>query len=268
MPQMTGHKFIAETLHGYGVTCVFHVPYILDGALVEMERLGIRRVLCHSEKSAAYMADGYARATRKPGIAMAQSVGAANLAAGLQDAYLARSPVFAITGRWPPVYQYRHAYQEINHWPLYEPVTKFNALVDRVQELPILLRQAFREATSGSPGPVHLDVLGYTGELVAESEADLEVVIEDSFKSCPAFRPEPEPERVEAAARRLEQWLNYIVRARPFCAARVLWVGRSQRRWARSVPHRSVRLSALPATVVSGTISARWKPLSARALTA
>ena len=205
MPQMTGHRFIAETLHGYDVSSVFHVPYILDGTLVEMEKLGIQRVLCHSEKAAAYMADGYARATRKPGIAMAQSVGAANLAAGLQDAFLARSPVIAITGRWPPVYQYQHAYQEINHWPLYESLTKFNAFVDGVHQLPVLLRQAFREATSGSPGPVHLDILGFTGELAAETEADLEVVVEDSFKSYPAFRPEPERKRVEAATQHLVQ---------------------------------------------------------------
>ncbi len=53
MPKMTGSKFIAETLHGYGVTSVFHVPYILDGALMEMEKLGIKRVRCHSEKAAA-----------------------------------------------------------------------------------------------------------------------------------------------------------------------------------------------------------------------
>ena len=102
MPEMTGYRYIAEMLHGYGVTAVFHVPYVLDGALVEMEKLGILRVRCHSEKAAAYMADAYARVSRGPGIAMAQSVGAANLAAGLQDAWLAGSPVIAVTGRWMP----------------------------------------------------------------------------------------------------------------------------------------------------------------------
>ena len=60
--------------------------------------------------------------------------------------------MIALTGRWPPEYRYRHAYQEIDHWPLYEPVTKFNALVDGAPQLPLLLRQAFREAVSGSPG--------------------------------------------------------------------------------------------------------------------
>ena len=151
MAEMTGYRYIAEMMRGYGIRAVFHVPYVLDGALVEMEKLGIRRVRCHSEKAAAYMADGYARVARSPGIAMAQSVGAANLAAGLQDAWLACSPVIALTGRWMPHYLYQQAYQEIDHRPLYDPVTKFNAYVDGVDQIPFLLRQAFREATTGAP---------------------------------------------------------------------------------------------------------------------
>ena len=205
MPEMTGYRYIAEMLHGYGIRAVFHVPYVLDGALVEMEKLGIRRVRCHSEKAAAYMADGYARAARGPGIAMAQSVGAANLAAGLQDAWLAGSPVIALTGRWMPHYLYQQAYQEIDHRPLYDPVTKFNAYVDGVEQLPFLLRQAFREATTGAPRPVHLDILGLSGDLAAGSELDAEVTVEVSFARYPAFRPEPEPGRVAEAAGRIAQ---------------------------------------------------------------
>lgn len=205
MPKMTGSKFIAETLKGYGVRTIFFVPAILRGVLVEAEKLGIKRVLCHSEKAAAYMADGYARASYGPGVAMAQSVGAANLAAGLQDAYLALSPVLAVTGRLPPYYRYRHAYQEIDHWPLYEPVTKYNAFVDAVDELPVLLRQAFREAISGAPGPVHLELLGFQGEMVAEAEADLEVIIEETYTQCPPFRTEPEAELVKQASALLAQ---------------------------------------------------------------
>ncbi len=200
MPKMTGSRFIAETLNGYGVKAVFFVPSILKTALVEMEKLGIKRVLCHSEKAAAYMADGYARAARAPGIAMAQSVGAANLAAGLQDAYLALSPVIAITGRWPTIYRYRNAYQEIDHRPLFEPVTRNTVTVETPEELPLLLLQAFREATSGAPGPVHLDVMGFTGEMVGDSEADLEVLIEEPFNKNPALRPEPEADLVKQAA--------------------------------------------------------------------
>lgn len=203
MPEMTGYRYIAEMLHGYGIGAVFHVPYVLDGALVEMEKLGIRRIRCHSEKAAAYMADGYARVAGGPGIAMAQSVGAANLAAGLQDAWLAGSPVIAVTGRWMPHYLYQHAYQEIDHRPLYDPVTKFNAYVDSVEQIPFMLRQAFREATTGAPRPVHLDFLGLSGDLAAGSKLDAEVTIESSFSRYPAFRPEPEPGRVADAASRI-----------------------------------------------------------------
>ena len=77
-PKMTGAKFIAETFKGYGLTHIFFVEAILRLSLIEMEALGIRRVLTHGEKAAAYMADGYSKASRKPGICMAQSVGAAN----------------------------------------------------------------------------------------------------------------------------------------------------------------------------------------------
>ena len=203
MAEMTGFRYIAEMFHGYGIRAVFHVPYVLDGALVEMEKLGIRRIRCHSEKAAAYMADGYARVARGPGVAMAQSVGAANLAAGLQDAWLACSPVIAVTGRWMPHYLYRQAYQEIDHRPLYDPVTKFNAYVDDAGQIPFLLRQAFREATTGAPRPVHLDFLGLSGDLAAWSEFDTEVAVETSFRQYPAFRPEPEPGRVAEAANRI-----------------------------------------------------------------
>lgn len=201
--KMTGARFIAETFKGYGVTHVFFVPAILRRTLVELESIGIKRILAHSEKAAAYMADGYARVTRKPGICMAQSVGAANLAAGLQDAFLGLSPVIALTGRKPPTAQYRHAYQEVFHYPFFDPVTKYNVNVDTVEQLPLLMRQAFREATSGAPGPVHLDVVGHVGDILETSEADLEVMIEPAFDHYPPSRPIPDGKAVEAAARLL-----------------------------------------------------------------
>ena len=171
---------------------------------MEAEALGIRRVLAHSEKAAAYMADGYARVSRRPGVCMGQSVGAANLAAGLQDAYLALSPVIALTGRQPPLSQYRNAYQEIIHHPLFEPVTKYNVNVDTVEQLPYLLRQGFREATSAAPRPVHLDLSGNIGQLIDFAEANMEVLVEKLFTHYPSSRPEPETQRVQEAARILE----------------------------------------------------------------
>jgi len=197
---MTGSRFFAEAMQSYGVTHVFFVPTIMLPALAEMEDMNIRRVMTHGEKAAAYMADGYARALRKPGICMAQTVGAANLAAGLRDAYLAGSPVIAITGGRQPETTYRHVYQEIEDLPMFNAVTKFNAQVDKVERLPDLLRQAFRAATSGAPGPVHLEMRGSHGHVV-EEEGDLELIVEAPFLQYPAFRPEPEGERVREAAR-------------------------------------------------------------------
>ena len=202
--KMSGARFIAETFKGYGVTHVFFVEAILRRGLVEMETLGINRVLTHSEKAAAYMADGYARASHRPGICMSQSVGGANLASGLQDPYLGLSPVIAMTGRKPPIAQHRNAYQEIDHHAMFGPVTKYNVIVETIEQLPYLIRQAFREATSGAPGPVHLDLQGYEGELTALAEADLEVIVEDGFTHSPSVRPEPDMACVREAARVIE----------------------------------------------------------------
>ncbi len=203
--RMSGARFIAETLKGYGISHVFWVEAILRRSLVEMEAIGIHRVLTHSEKAAAYMADGYARASGRSSVCMAQSVGAANLAAGLQDGFLGCSPIIALTGFKPPLAQYRHAYQEILHQAMFDPVTKWNVRVDTIEQLPYLLRQAFRETTSGAPGPVHLDLLGYAGELIDTAEAELEVIVEEPFTRAPAFRLQPDDKAIEEAARLLEE---------------------------------------------------------------
>jgi acetolactate synthase-1/2/3 large subunit len=201
MPRMTGAKFMVQTMQAYGVTHAFYMPMVVTRALVEMEKAGIHRIMTHGEKAAAYMADGYARAAHRAGICMAQNVGAANLAAGLQNAYLAGSPVIALTGRGTPMQQYRHHYQEIDHVQPFAAVTKYNVIVDSAEQLPLLLRQAFREATSGAPGPAHLDLQGTTGNVVMDAEADLDVVVEAPFTHVPPFRSEPEMAMVRDALR-------------------------------------------------------------------
>jgi len=205
MPSMTGARFLAETLREYGVTHVFFVPAIIRRALVEMEDVGIKRIISHGEKSAAYMADAYARVTGKPGLCFAQSVGAVNLAAGLQDAYLGVSPVIAITGHRPPMHRHRNSYQEVEHSKPFASVTKYSAEVETVDQLPHLLRQAFREVTTGQTLPAHLDFSGISGDVITDGILDTDVIVEEPFTQRPAFRPAPEPERVREAARILSQ---------------------------------------------------------------
>jgi acetolactate synthase-1/2/3 large subunit len=203
---MTGAQFLARMLDGYGVTHFFYVPAIVSWTLVELEKTtSIKRIVTHDERAAGYMADGYARASGRPGVCGCQMIGTSNLAAGLRDAFMARSPVIALSGGSHVGSRHRHQYQEIDGLPVFAPVTKFNASVDDVTRLPDLLRQAFRVASSGKPGPVHLALQGHYGEEIELQEADLDVLVEERFGSLPPFRPEPEQSQVRAAVRLLEQ---------------------------------------------------------------
>ena len=130
-----------------------------------------------------------------------------------KDAYLACSPVIAITGKESHVNQLRHAYQEVDHRNPFGAVTKYTADVHAVDLLPVYLRQAFRSATTGTPGPVHLDLQGLAGQVVVEAEADFEVVIESAFSHIPPFRPAAEPELITEALSLLSQAQKPIIMA-------------------------------------------------------
>ncbi len=198
---LTGAEWLARSLKANGTTHVFFIDAVVRRTLIELGTLGVQRVLGHSEKAVAYMADGYARISGRPGICFAQSVGAANLASGLQDAWLGRSPVIAMTGHKAPAHQHRNAYQEIAHHPMFSAVTKFAADVDSAADLPRLLRQAWREAMTGSPRPAHLDLNGLQGEIVETGSVPEPPDIDPAFQLCmPPYRPAPSDDEIERAA--------------------------------------------------------------------
>ena len=186
---INGAQWLARALAGTGMTHVFFVESVMRRTLLEFEDLGVTRILAHSEKAAAYMADGYARVAGKPGVCMAQSVGAANLASGLQDPYLGRSPVVALTGRKEPSFQHRNSYQEIAHAPLFAAVTKFSSPVDSTAELPRLLRHAWRAALADTPRPTHLDFNGLQGDVIELGQTAEPPVIDPEARQIPAHRP-------------------------------------------------------------------------------
>jgi acetolactate synthase-1/2/3 large subunit len=201
---MTGAEALAVMLEGYGITHFFMVPAVLRRTMVELERYtSIQRIHAHGEKAAAYMADGYARVAGRPGICGAQVIGALNLAAGLRDAYLAHSPVIALTGGRDPSTKFRVVYQEVDDVPAFENVTKLNATVDAVDRIPDMLRQAFRTAVSGCPGPVHLQFRGNEGQLDAE-EGDLDPWVEDFSATMPSHRVPPDEKVLRRALDLLE----------------------------------------------------------------
>ena len=200
--EINSGRVFADTLKGYGVTHIFYVPYVLESAMKPLSDAGIVRVMAHHEVAAAYMADGYARAARRAGVCMAQQVGAANMAAGLRDAFLASTPLICVTGGTRPDRHYIYDYQVLEDFDLYRPVTKFNAKVEMPSRLPDLLRQAFREATSGTPGPTHLEMPGRTGAL-GEGSIDAHVILEQQFAHIPAYRPAADAAGIERAAKLL-----------------------------------------------------------------
>jgi len=202
---MQGYQYIAQTLKGYGVTHVFYMEAMLRMSLREMEQLGIKGILPHSEGAAGYMADGYARISGRPGVCMCQSIGTANMTGGVLDAWLGNSPVIVLTGKKAAQFQYKNSYQEVDHRLFYESITKFNADATQPEQVPFLLRQCFREAVTGKPRPVHLDMSNEMGRLTELAEINEPLYIEEAYKTYPAFRPSAEAGKVAEAAKAMDE---------------------------------------------------------------
>lgn len=200
---LNGADWLARALASTGMSHVFFVESTLRRTLLALGDHGVQPILAHSEKAAAYMADGYARVAMRPGICMAQSVGAANLASGLQDPYLGHSPVIAFSGRKEPSFQHRNSYQEIAHAPLFAAVTKFSTPVDSTTELPRLLRHAWRAALADPIRPTHLDFNGLQGDVIELGQTDAPVEIDHDKRPIPVHRPVAADNDIERAAKLL-----------------------------------------------------------------
>lgn len=198
--KLTGAEFIAETLKSKGIDHVFYEELAFYFTTKQLAKYGIKNILAHSEEAAGYMADGYARTTNKTGVCMSQAIGSANLAASVHDAWLANTPVVALTGFKPDSGLQKSGYQESDHRAHFSGVTKYNQQTVDEQQLPHLLRQCFREASTGKPRPVHLDVIGYAGEMAEKAEMRDEFVPEPEFGPFPAKRTGADPETIQKAA--------------------------------------------------------------------
>jgi len=219
-----GGALLAALLAEHGVRHVFGVPggqtlALYDG-IADVD--GLAHVQVRDERSAAYAADAYARVTGRAGVCDATvGPGAAKLPSGLAEALGASVPVLALVSDLPArlaPHRYRGAAsQALDQAALLAPVTKWQAAVPDVGTLPALVRQAFREATTGRPGPVALflpqDVLdgpapagtdagggaaGGSGGSPPRAGTDGGRI--SRFGRFPAFRPVPEPGDVGAAA--------------------------------------------------------------------
>jgi acetolactate synthase I/II/III large subunit len=218
-PAGHGGRLLLDLLAEHGVRHVFGVPGGQTLALYDaiLERApDVTHVLMRDERSAAYAADGYARLTGQAGICDATvGPGAAKFPSGLGEALGASVPVIALVSDLPArmaPHRYRGAAsQALDQAALLAPVTKWLAAIPDAASMPGLVRQAFRTATTGRPGPVALllpqDVLDGPADPVPPAAGA------ERFGSFPAFRPPPEPADVAAAARALRG------AARPFLLA-------------------------------------------------
>ena len=155
----TGAHALWEALIKEGVDLVFGYP---GGAILPaydtILDYPIRHVLVRHEQGAAHMADGYARATGKVGVAVATSgPGATNLVTGIATAMLDSSPIVCVTGQVPSALIGRDAFQEVDVTGITLPITKHNYLVREADDIGSVLKEAFHIARSGRPGPVLVD---------------------------------------------------------------------------------------------------------------
>ena len=160
--KLTGAQIIIETLVEQGCDRVFGYP---GGQIINVydelykNRDRIRHIITAHEQGAAHAADGFARSTGKTGVVIATSgPGATNLVTGIATAYLDSVPMVAITGNVPCSLLGRDSFQEVDICGVTLPITKHNYIVKDVTELADTIREAFRIAKSGRPGPVLVDV--------------------------------------------------------------------------------------------------------------
>ncbi len=184
-----GADIVIEALKKEGVELVFGHP---GGAIMEVYDAlyrdgGIRHILARHEQGAGHMAEGYAKATGRVGVAMSTSgPGATNLVTAIADAYMDSVPVVFITGQVPTHLIGNDAFQEVDIVGITRPITKHNFLVKSIEELPLVIRQAFYIARTGRPGPVLVDI----PKDITQKLSDISIPSSEEVKeSLPGYRP-------------------------------------------------------------------------------
>ncbi|MDH5301052.1 MAG: acetolactate synthase 3 large subunit [Gammaproteobacteria bacterium] len=159
--ELSGAEILVQFLKDEGVEFVFGYPggsvlHIYDALYGQTD---VEHILVRHEQAATHAADGYARATGKPGVVLVTSgPGATNAVTGIATAYMDSIPMVVITGQVPTPVIGSDAFQEVDAVGVTRPCVKHNFLVKRVEDLAITLKKAFYIATTGRPGPVVVDV--------------------------------------------------------------------------------------------------------------
>ena len=159
--QLTGAEIFLESLKREGVDTIFALPggVVLKIFDVLHQQKDVRVILTRHEQGAGLMAEGYAKATGKPGVALITSgPGMTNVITALADAYMDSVPIVCFSGQVPTPLIGNDAFQEADNIGLSRPCTKYNFLVKDVNDLAQTIKEAFYIATTGRPGPVLVDI--------------------------------------------------------------------------------------------------------------
>ena len=188
--KLTGAEILWATLEGEGVREVFGYP---GGAILPvydaLRKFPIKHILVRHEQGAVHMADGYARASGRVGVALATSgPGATNMVTGIATAMLDSIPLVCITGNVSSKVLGSDAFQEVDITGITMPVTKHNYLVTRAEDIAGVVRDAFRVATSGRPGPVLVDITKDAQQ--ATADFDFAAAASREAKAHPMLRAE------------------------------------------------------------------------------
>jgi acetolactate synthase-1/2/3 large subunit len=202
---------IVDCLEAEGCRWVFSVPGEETMALLDAlsRSESVRHVTTRHEQGAAFMADVHGRLTGRPAVALATlGPGATNLLTGVADAYLDRAPMVAITGQAASGKLHKEAHQVVDVVRMFEPVTKWNTRVERIESVPEILRKAFRLAALEKPGPTHVEL----PEDIAGATLDTGPKLQPLTPSQ-TYLPEPSNEAIAHAARLLAESERPIVLA-------------------------------------------------------
>jgi len=210
MASITGSKILAKTLKQHGIDTMF---YIMGGPMLEAELAcideGIHSVDVRHEQAAAMMAHAYARLKNRVGLCMAASgPGTTNLVTGIAHAWADAAPVFAIGGSAPLDLSGLGAFQEVDQVAMFRPITKWSERVLEAKRIPDMVATAMRQAISGKPGPVYLDLPGDV--LYEEVDEDL-VVYPDPARTFAKYRPAGNADAIREAIELLGQASRPIV---------------------------------------------------------
>jgi acetolactate synthase-1/2/3 large subunit len=241
---ITGAEAVVEMLRAHGVELLFglcgdtSLPFY--DALARLPH-GMRHILARDERSAAYMADGYARISGKVGVCVGPSGGGVTyILPGLAEANESSVPLLCINSDISVAARGRYTLTALDQGALMRPVTKWNTVLDRAENLPSAFREAFRQITSGRPGAAHI-ALPFDVQNGRVNHAD--VWGEVNFGRYPAERTAPAGDSVERAAR----LLRAAVRPVFICGGGVVVSGAESELLALAE-----RLSAPVATTISG----------------